>query len=408
MSEKPVVSTAADPTSFSRRSFLAGATAAGLTIVKPELVRAAGANAKIRLGLIGCGGRGRWIADLFSKHGGYEFVALADYFPDRVDKAGEGLKVSEKKRFTGLSAYQRLLDTKPDAVVVESPPFFHPQHALAAVHAGCHVFCAKPIAVDVPGCLTIAEAGRAATAAKRCMLVDFQSRANAVHQEALRRVHAGDIGPIVSGDALYYTGSGQCGKLDMADPEVRLRYWVLDRVLSGDVIVEQNIHAIDMACWAINQQPLKAVGACSKKGRIDPGDDNDHFSVLFTFPNDVLLNFASKQFGAGCEEILSRMFGPEGTLEEHYWGRVFISGKKSYKGANIGTLYTDGAVSNIAAFHDKILAGDWSNSTVAPSVRSNLTAILGRTAAYKKTEVTWDEMMRTAEKYELPTAGLKV
>jgi hypothetical protein len=129
--------------------------------------------------------------------------------------------------------------------------------------------------------------------------------------------------------------------------------------------------------------------------------------VLYTFPGDVLLSFASKQFGLGCDEILSRIFGPTGTIEQHYWGRVFIYGKKSYKGANIGNLYTDGAVYNIAAFHDKILAGECLNATVPPSVRSTLTSILGRTAAYKRTEVTWDEMMRTAEKCDFPTAALK-
>ena len=159
--------------------------------------------------------------------------------------------MDEKQCFTGLSGYKRLLDTNLDAVVIESPPYFHPEQAMAAVTAGRHVYLAKPIAVDVPGCLTLAEAGRKATEAKCCLLVDFQTRANELYQEAVRRVHAGDIGPIASGEAVYYTGTIWGGNKDLTrDPqnaEKRLRVWGLDRVLSGDIITEQNIHALDVA-----------------------------------------------------------------------------------------------------------------------------------------------------------------
>ena len=193
---------------FSRRNFLAGATAAaaGLLVVEPRQVAAAEANSKITLGLIGCGGRGNWIADLFQKHGGYQFVATADYFPDRAEAAAQRLGVAENRAFSGLSGYKRLLDARPDAIVIESPPFFHPEQALAGVDAGCHVYCAKPIAVDVPGCQTMAEAGRKGTEKKRVVLIDFQTRTSEFYQEAVRRVHAGDIGNVVSGEAVYYGG----------------------------------------------------------------------------------------------------------------------------------------------------------------------------------------------------------
>ena len=177
---------------FSRRGFLAGATVASLSIMKPELVRGSQANAKIKIGLLGCGGRGSWIAGLFVANGNYEFVSTADYFPDRAENAGRSLKVPAENCFSGLNGYKRLLDTKPDAIVIESTPYFHPEQAAAGVDAGCHVYCAKPIAVDVPGCLSFAETGRKASKKKRCMMVDFQTRANEFYREAVRRVHAGD------------------------------------------------------------------------------------------------------------------------------------------------------------------------------------------------------------------------
>ena len=157
------------------------------------------------MALFGCGGRGSWIADLFAKDGGYQFVATADYFPDRAAKVAQRVGVPAERAFSGLSAYKRALDAKPDAVAIITPPYFHPEQAAAGVDAGCNVYSAKPIAVDVPGCLTIAETGQKAAASKRVMLVDFQTRANEFYREAVRRVHAGDIGPLVSGEAVYYT-----------------------------------------------------------------------------------------------------------------------------------------------------------------------------------------------------------
>jgi myo-inositol 2-dehydrogenase / D-chiro-inositol 1-dehydrogenase len=392
--------------SCSRRGFLAGATAVGLAIVRPELVTAAEANSKITLGLIGCGGRGNWIADLFNQHGGYQFVATADYFADRSEGSARRLKVPANRAFSGLSAYRRVLDAKPDAIVIESPPYFHPEQALAGIDAGCHVYCAKPIAVDVPGCLTIAEAGRKGTANKRCVLIDFQTRANALYQEAVRRVQAGDIGPIVSGEAVYYTGSSWGGG-DLSTPENRIRLWGADRILSGDIITEQNIHALDVATWFVGQDPVKAYGNCGTGGRRDNRTCNDHFVVLFAFPKNLIVTFASKQYGSGIDDIGCWMFGPRGTADTHYFGIVRIEGEKPYKGGEVGNLYTDGALKNIADFHTQIMKGDYANATVAPSVRSNLTTILGRTAAYKKAEVTWDEMMKTGDRYEFPTTGLK-
>jgi myo-inositol 2-dehydrogenase/D-chiro-inositol 1-dehydrogenase len=146
-----------------RRAFMAraGTAALGWTILRPGLVLGSGADSKISLGIIGCGGRGSWLAGLFAKHGGYTITAAADYFPERAAELGAKFGIPEARRFSGLLAYKRLLEAGVDAVAVESPPWFHPAQAAAAVDAGVHVYLAKPAAVDVPGCLKIAAAGLA-------------------------------------------------------------------------------------------------------------------------------------------------------------------------------------------------------------------------------------------------------
>jgi myo-inositol 2-dehydrogenase/D-chiro-inositol 1-dehydrogenase len=395
-----------------RRQFLAGGGAAlSFSIMKPQLVRGSAANSKIELGIVGCGQRGGWIADLFLKHGGYQVVAGADYFQDQVDEFGAKFSLPAGRRYTGLACYRRLLEGKVDAMVIESPPYFHPEQAAAAVDAGTHVFLAKPIAVDVPGCKSIEESGRKASGKKLCFLVDFQTRTDPLYQEAVGRVQRGDIGRIVCGEATYIADIPWARQIplleaDPADPERQLRAWGLSRALSGDVITEQNIHSIDVATWILDQAPVRAWGTGGQKGRT-AGDCWDHFSVTFTFPKDVILSFCSKQLGAGWDDILCRMYGTEGTIDTHYFGDVSIRGKHPYAGGKTQDLYRSGAVRNIAAFHESLTKGDFSNPTVAPSVRSNLTTILGRTAAYRRQEVTWDELMKSTEQLEPNLEGLK-
>jgi predicted dehydrogenase len=399
---------------LSRRQFLAtaGASALSLAVAQPGSAHVAESDSKINIGLIGCGGRGTWIADLFLKNGNYNLVAVADYFPDKAEAAGEKFQVDKARRFTGLSAYQRLLEQTLDAVVIESPPYFHPEHAVAAVEAGKHVYCAKPVAVDVPGCQAMAENGRKATEKKLVFLVDFQTRAHPSYQEAVRVVHAGGIGRIISAEAGY-----QCGDtwshMDTVirdnpnNDEARLRGWGADRTLSGDIITEQNIHALDVATWVLDAAPLRAYGA---GGRTRPPLTNgvwDNFSVIFDFPNDVRLTFNSKQDGKFWDDILCRVYGMEGTIDTHYFGVVKVLCDDAYNGGTMTNLYTDGVVNNIATFHKAITSADFSNSTVAPSVRSNLTTILGRTAAYRRAEVTWDDMIKANEKWEAGLKGLK-
>lgn len=397
------------PHRIPRRAFLAGGTAlttlGAATLLNPKSVSGAPANSKINLGLIGCGGRGKWIAKFFAESGLYNFVACADYFEDRAKAAGEAFGIEPNRRYSGLSGYKRLLDSPLDAVVIETPPYFHPQHASDAVDAGKHVFLAKPVAVDVPGCLTIADAGKRATAKKRVFLVDFQTRASEHYREALRMVRHGDIGKLVMVEAHYPWRGGGRG-LPPASPEERLRAWYFVLALGGDFIVEQSIHSLDVATWIIDADPIRAIGAGGHKLR-PPGSIYDHFTVIYTFPGDLLMSFACIQcIPEAKDEIRARAFGSEGVIDTDYYSGVTVRGKEFYKGTE-ANLYTTGAQTNIREFHQFITTGKCDNPTVAPSVRSNLTAILGREAGYRRGEVTWADMMREAKKLEPDLRGVR-
>lgn len=236
--------------------------------------------------------------------------------------------------------------------------------------------------------------------------MDFQTRANEFYCEAIKRVQYGDIGGLVCGEAGYQTG--RLGiKEKPGTVEARLRNWVFDKALSGDIITEQNIHAIDVACWILDGRPISAYGIGGRKSRTDVGDCWDHFAVVFRFEKDVVVSFSSKQFGKGYDDILCRMYGRRGTIDTHYGGQVSIRGSSPYKGGITAGIYQKGAVKNISDFYNSIKPGKFSNTTVAESVRSNLATIVGRTAAYRQQEVTWQGVIDAGEKIEANLKGLK-
>jgi predicted dehydrogenase len=396
---------------ISRREFIADAGVAALSfaVVKPGIVHGTEANSKVRLGMIGCGMRGKDISERFVRNGGYEIVAAADYFQDRVDEFGEKFGLDSGKRFTGLSGYKRVLEAGVDAIAVESTPYFHPEQAAAAIDAGVHVYLAKPIAVDVWGCNLVAESGRKATAKRLCLLVDFQTRANALYSEAVKRVQYGDIGRLMYGEANFVTGPtwltwNPIGKIlydKPNDPETRLRAWGLSRELSGDIITEQAIHAIDVASWILEADAVSAYGRGGLKSR-KIGTCWDYFTVIYQFAKGVVLTFHCKQGGTDdFGGIDCTIFGTEGAIDTHYGGQVSIRGSAPYPGGETSEIYWEGASKNIADFHDNITKGRYANTTVAASVRSTLTSILGRSAAYEEREMTWDEMIKANEKLEV-------
>jgi len=332
-----------------RREFLVGTAAVTACMIRPSLVQGSEANSTIELGMIGCGGRGNWIAKLFLQHAKYRFVASSDYFQDRVDAFGNRFQVPAESRYTTLSGYKRVLEKKVDAVVIETPPYAHPEQAAAAVDAGKHVFLAKPIAVDAPGCLTIAAAGKKATANKQVFLVDFQ----------------------------------------------------------GDFIVEQAIHTLDVATWFANADPISACGAGGRTVRPE-GSIWDHFTVTYRFPGQFTLAFTCVQTIPGVpDEIHCRIYGGDGVADSDYFDHVWIRGKKPYEGGKLENLYTSGAVTNIVDFYRLVTEGHYANETVAASVRSNLTCVLGREAAYAGRLMTWDELIKANVRYDPELTGLK-
>jgi predicted dehydrogenase len=390
-----------------RRAFLAtAATATAFSVLKPSLVFGAEANSLLDIGLVGCGGRGSWIAKLFADSGKYRLVACADYFQDKADAVGEKHGIDRSRRYTGLSGYQRLLDGRLDAVVIETPPYFHPIHATAAVDAGKHVYLAKPIAVDAPGCQAIAQAGRRATEKKLVFLVDFQTRADANFRKAVRQVHEGAMGPLVMAEAWYPWSGGGRGE-PPAKPEDQLRHWYYVLPLSGDFIVEQSIHSLDLATWILNADPIRARGTGGHKVR--PQDSiYDHFAVTYDFPDELVLSFTCIQsIPMVKDEIRARVFGAGGYIDADYYAGVTLRGPETAVVAKVGDLYTSGTVVNINEFHAAVTSGDCSNPTVVPSVRSNLTAVLGREAAYRRQELTLAALLKEGRRLEPNLKGLK-
>ncbi len=219
-------------------------------------------------------------------------------------------------------------------------------------------------------------------------------------------MHEGAIGKLISADA-HYPWSGNVHDQLAATPEDRLRYWYQTLALCGDVIVEQDIHALDVATWFANAEPVSAVGSGGRAVR-KHGNIWDHFSVIYQFPNEFSVTFTSQKAVPGVrDEIRCQVFGTEGVANTDYMGEVAIDGKNPFAGGVIEGLYSSGAQRNIDDFYQLIAQGKFDNPTVAPSVRSNLTCILGRTAAYRNCSVTWKEMMDACEPLVPDLKGLK-
>jgi myo-inositol 2-dehydrogenase/D-chiro-inositol 1-dehydrogenase len=410
-----------------RRSFLTAASgAAAFTILKPQVVRGMQANSAVRVGLLGCGGRGTTHLETILKNTDARVTVLADMFQDRLDKAKQ--KVDElssakgqpgvQKTFLGPHAYQEIFDSKDiDAVVIATPPYFHVQHLDAAVSAGKHVYCEKPVAIDVPGTRRVLEIGKKAEG-KVSLDVGFQIRMAPPYIELVNRIHAGALGEIASGAAYYYCPRIGLNYPDAATPEARLRNWIQDRVLSGDIIVEQNIHAIDICNWVLQGHPLKANGSGGRNGRNFPNDTcYSHFDVVFQYPNNVDVSFNSTQFGKGQFDVNERFFGTRGSSSSPYSGPLGIWGEEKWvwgagadgdKPAAEGQFSASGSFSdNLAqadpekqkAFIESVSSGKLHNQA-ALGVESALTAMLGRQAAYQGRELTWDELLRSNEQLD--------
>jgi predicted dehydrogenase len=391
-----------------RRSFLhTTAVTGGVLLVNAATAFRAHANERLRLGLIGCGGRGPWIADLFEKHTNTKCVAVHDYFYDEVTSVGDRFNVPKERRFIGLDGYHELVHSEVDIVAVQTPSYFHPEQAIAALEAGKPVYMAKPVAADVYGCLRLLEASKKYDG-KLSMWVDFQTRANPAYLERVQAVHEGIMGKPICGQAYYHTA--RIGiRTNPAQKTAHLRNWVFDIQLSGDIIVEQNIHTLDVANWILRQHPVRATGTGGRKVRTDIGDCWDHFVVTYIYPDGFILDFMSTQFTTGYEDICTRIFGEEGTIDCHYFKKVSLETKKqTFPDASTGNIYTDGAVANIKKFHESVVSGTPINNFPS-AIESTLTCLLGRTAAYEGRTVTWDDLIagnqRNTPNLDLPPDG---
>lgn len=416
---------------YSRRGFLGGMLGAGASAVgwsaaavgQPAAAHAASPGTavaeqsakgakefprKVKLGLIGCGGRGPWLANLFRQHGGYELHAVADYFADRANAAGEKFGVPAARRFAGLQAHQRLLASGVEAVAVVNVPRFHPDHIQAAVEAGCHVFAAKPVAIDVPGALKVAAAGKAATEKKRCVLVDYQMPTDPILREVVKRVHEGGLGRLAHLDSLGI--SPPWAEPPVASLEERLRSrWLSLIALSGDVITENSIHIINALLWLVGKRPVRAIGR-AKVCRPHPRDDfREVYLVTYEFDDGVLWTHRCQSLHNQLDWALQlEAFGEQASAVLSYRGRSYLrGGPKHYGGGTVDSLYDQGAIRNIATFYQNIVEGRCENPTAAQAADDVLVAVLGREAAARRCELSMDELLRENRSLELDLSGLK-
>jgi myo-inositol 2-dehydrogenase/D-chiro-inositol 1-dehydrogenase len=406
---------------MNRREFLGAAGAAGLMIVKPQAVRGSQANSAIRIGLLGCGGRGTSVATGFAKNTAARIAALGDLFPDQLEKAKARFDkiapIDPSQVFQGPKAFEQIAASKEiDAVLITTPPYFHPQHLEAAVAAGKHVYVEKPVAVDVPGSRRVLAAGRKAEG-KLSLDVGLQLRMAPPFIEAIRRIQAGALGEIAFGQAWYFCPFLALPDFPNASPaERRLRHWLHDRVLSGDILVEQDIHALDICSWTLNALPVKCVGTGGRKGRSEEGTNYSHYSLTYYYPNDVHVNFSSTQFGNKVGfDVSERFFGTRGRSETPYAGPVMIEGEEKWvwgsgsQGQQNGPFSLTGDFNNSnidtadaekqKAFIESIVSGKFHNQAAA-GVDALLTCIMGRTAAYTGRPVTWEETVKSNEVWE--------
>ncbi|MCP4644002.1 MAG: Gfo/Idh/MocA family oxidoreductase, partial [bacterium] len=312
-------------------------------------------------------------------------------------------------RFSGLKGYERLLDTKPEAVFLETPPYCFPEHARASVEAGCHVYIAKPLGCDVPGCLTVSDAGKKATANKRVFLVDFQTRTDPFFIEGIRRVRQGDFGAIGLVSSVYCDEAFKDPPLtDTIESRLQHLIWVNDIAIGGGYLVNAGIHAVDVALWIAGETPVSAMGS-SRIVRSDPhGDSRDAYSITYQFANGIVVNHwgehLKNRFGFKCECIAQCQ---DGHLEAGYTGQVRILGVSGgYRGGKVKSLYPKGAERNIATFHESITNDVYDNPTVEPGVNATLATLLGRDAARRNGPLSWDDMLSENARCEVDLSGL--
>jgi len=387
---------------LSRRDFIrTSAVSLGATsalFAAPSAAWASGSD-RIRVGLIGCGGRGSGAAaDIVKGAEGIDLIAMGDLNPDRlassrgnVAKAlGDAYKVDDAHAFTGFDAYQKVIDSDVDLVILASPPGFRPAHLRAAVDAGKHIFTEKPVAVDPVGVRSVYESAEIARLKGLGVVAGTQRRHDTKYVEAIGRLHDGAIGEIVAGQV--YWNQGGLWSVDrtpaMSDMEWQVRNWLYFTWLSGDHLVEQHIHNIDVANWALRAHPVRANGVGGRQSRTDPkyGHIFDHFCVELEYPNGARIMSMCRQQDGTSRRTGENFIGTKGTSD----GNSVIRGENAWRwpeGAATVNPYVQEHTNLVAS----IRAGKPLNE-LRQVAESTLTAILAREAAYTGQAITWDEI----------------
>ena len=386
----------------SRRDFLktTGAlTAAATTMGAVSNVHAAGSD-EIKVGLIGCGGRGSGAAEQCVIAGpNVKLYAMGDMFPDNLatargnlKKLGDKVDVTDDRCFTGFDAYKKVIASGVDLVILATPPGFRPTHIAATIEAGKQLFTEKPVAVDGPGIRTVLEAAELAKKKGLAVVAGTQRRHQAGYIESMNRIHDGAIGDITSARVYWNQGSLWMKPRESAwsDMEWQLRNWLYFTWLSGDHICEQHVHNLDVANWASGAHPTSCVGLGGRQVRTgkDYGHIYDHFAVEYDYPNNVHIQSFCRQI-PGCENNVSeQVVGTNGVWNSggysftgKYKSRVRIREKNPYEQEHIDL---------IASIRD----GKPLNE-LRQVAESTLTAIMGRMSTYTGKRVSWEQALNS-------------
>ena len=362
----------------------------------------------IRVGVIGCGGRGTGAAgDCVNTNNNVHLIAMADLFPDRLaeskkklkESLGDNFKVTDDNCFTGFDGYQKVIDNKDvDLVILATPPGFRPIHIEAAANAGKHIFAEKPVATDGPGIRKVLAAAQTLKEKKRAFVAGTQRRHDVGYQEMIKRIHDGAIGELVGGSCYWNQGFLWMfpRKPEWSDTEWMMRNWYYFTWLSGDHIVEQHVHQHDVMNWAFNGHPVSAYGRGGRQVRTDPayGHIYDHFAIEYTYPNGARVLSMCTQIDGTDARVSERLVGTRGTADP----------AGSIRGDTKATTFRfdrpKDALGPYQQEHkdliDSIRSGKLLNEAQQVA-ESTLTAIMGRMAAYTGKEISWEQALNSQE-----------
>jgi myo-inositol 2-dehydrogenase / D-chiro-inositol 1-dehydrogenase len=407
---------------LTRRSFVQTTTLAAAAMMFPSGVRAQGSDA-VRVGVVGTGGRGTGaIRDILTSSDGVEIVALGDLNPDRLeqsrmqlDKAAggdpafgakwkAGFKVAGQHVYTGFDAYKKVLAAPIDLVILATPPGFRPIHLAAAVEAGKHIFTEKPVATDSVGIRSVLATYDAAVKKKLAIAAGTQRRHQTEYIETIKRLQDGAIGKIVSGQVFWNQGGlwNHARQPNWSDAEWQIRNWLYFAWLSGDHIVEQHVHNIDVANWVMGGHPVRAVGVGGRQERTDPryGHIYDHFAVDFDYENGARVMSMCRQIQGTTNRIEEHFLGSEGSV-------LMRNGNNEIKGPKAWTFKaTTKPQSPYVLEHTDLIASIRAGKPInelKQVAESTLSAILGREAAYTGQDLTWDDVLKAELNLVPPT-----